>query len=315
LYGLVDFTVQAWNGAAWVTVATVAGNNLVKRSVSFAAVNTDRIRVNVTRVADGTWTRIVEVEAWTGAGGPVTTTTSLASSLNPSTVGASVTLTATVTGTAPTGSVAFSDGGNAIAGCAAVALTGAGNARTATCTTSAFAQGTHSLVASYGGDGGNAPSASAVLSQAVNQAGGAGGDAGCGPLSILDLGAFRFTDASTYFALGEGDKQVAILSYTATVADVGKSSNISVFEFGSDQHYYTVWVSRNRCEMTAQTKQQSSSAPLVNFTVNGPVIGTPMISMQPGDTWYVMIRNWDYKRARNSCNAATCGTVFKAYAW
>ena len=40
------------------------------------------------------------------------TTTTLASSLNPSTFGASVTFTATVTGTAPTGSVNFTDGGD-----------------------------------------------------------------------------------------------------------------------------------------------------------------------------------------------------------
>jgi hypothetical protein len=52
-----------------------------------------------------------------------------------------------------------------------VALTGSGNARTAACTTSALSQGTHSIVAAYAGDAGNAASSSTPLSQVVNAAG------------------------------------------------------------------------------------------------------------------------------------------------
>ena len=70
-----------------------------------------------------------------------TSTTSVASSKNPSTFGASVTFTATVAGSNPTGSVNFKDGGGSITGCSAVALTGSGNSRTATCTTSALSVG------------------------------------------------------------------------------------------------------------------------------------------------------------------------------
>jgi Bacterial Ig-like domain (group 3) len=101
------------------------------------------------------------------AGLPPTTTT-ITSSLNPSTVGASVTFTANVTGTNPTGNVNFTSDGSSISGCAAVALTGSGNTRRAQCSTNALTQATHSIVANYGGDSGNASSASAALSQVVN---------------------------------------------------------------------------------------------------------------------------------------------------
>ena len=94
--------------------------------------------------------------------------TTLASSANPAPVGANVTFTATVTGNAPTGSVAFKDGGNSIGSCAAVALSGSGNMKTAVCTTSSLAAGTHSIVATYSGDGANAGSASAALSQVIS---------------------------------------------------------------------------------------------------------------------------------------------------
>jgi hypothetical protein len=55
--------VQAWNGSAWVTLASVSGNQLVKRSVSFPAFTTGRVRVHITR-AQRNWSRVVELEAW-----------------------------------------------------------------------------------------------------------------------------------------------------------------------------------------------------------------------------------------------------------
>ena len=97
-----------------------------------------------------------------------TSTTALSSSANPSVAGANVTFTASVTGFSPTGSVNFSDGGVSIAGCGAVAVGGSGNTRTAQCSTSALTVATHSIVANYGGDANNSASASAPLSQIVN---------------------------------------------------------------------------------------------------------------------------------------------------
>ena len=63
LFGVTDFTVQGWDGANWVTLGTVSGNNLVKRTVNFSSYTTDRIRINVTNALNS-WSRITEVEAW-----------------------------------------------------------------------------------------------------------------------------------------------------------------------------------------------------------------------------------------------------------
>jgi hypothetical protein len=63
LYGVVDFAVQGWDGSAWVTLANVTGNNLVKRTVTFPAFTTDRIRVHITRALRN-WSRVVEMEVW-----------------------------------------------------------------------------------------------------------------------------------------------------------------------------------------------------------------------------------------------------------
>ena len=122
---------------------------------------------------NATSTSAVLSQAVNPTGGPVATTTTLASSANPSTAGQNVTFTATVIGTNPTGPVNFKDGANSIASCSAVALVGGGfgsggNTRTAACTTNALASGAHSVTAVYAGDAGNQSSTSATLTQNVN---------------------------------------------------------------------------------------------------------------------------------------------------
>ena len=98
----------------------------------------------------------------------VASATTLATSGSPAVAGATITFTASVTGSAPTGAVAFTSDGAGISGCSAIALAGSGDTRTAACTTSSLAAGTHSIVASYAGNSANGASTSAPLSQVVS---------------------------------------------------------------------------------------------------------------------------------------------------
>jgi len=72
-YGITAFQVQGWNGTAWITLGSVSGNNLVKRTVSFASFATDRIRIQVTG-ALASYSRITEIEAWTAASAATSST-------------------------------------------------------------------------------------------------------------------------------------------------------------------------------------------------------------------------------------------------
>ncbi len=105
-----------------------------------------------------------------GAVPPVlaSTSTTVTSSQNPSTVGANVTFTATVisaTAGTITGTVAFFDGATQIG---TGALNGSGMA---TYSTTALTQATHSITAQYGGDSNYATSTSPAVSQVVNGSG------------------------------------------------------------------------------------------------------------------------------------------------
>ncbi len=72
-YGLTSFQVQVPDGiGGWVDVpgGNIVGNNLVKRKIVFAsAIVTGQIRILVNNSADGVYSRIVEVEAFSCTGG------------------------------------------------------------------------------------------------------------------------------------------------------------------------------------------------------------------------------------------------------
>jgi hypothetical protein len=93
-----------------------------------------------------------------------TSSTTLVSSVNPSTFGQNVTFTATVTGQSPTGTVTFNDGATAI--CSNVAL----SSGSAGCSLSTLSVASHSITATYNGDGNNAGSTSNTVTQVVNKA-------------------------------------------------------------------------------------------------------------------------------------------------
>ena len=91
------------------------------------------------------------------------TTTTLASSVDPSSLDQSTTFTATVTGVTPTGSVTFMDG-------ATVLATNPITTGVATYSTGSLIVGSHAITAVYNGDPDNVASTSTVLTQTVTKA-------------------------------------------------------------------------------------------------------------------------------------------------
>lgn len=84
--------------------------------------------------------------------GKKTTTVSLVATPNPIVIGEPVTLTATVAGDPPTGSVSFTDNGTTLS-CSPVTLVPGTTSSTASCTVTLSGAGSHSILATYGGDG------------------------------------------------------------------------------------------------------------------------------------------------------------------
>jgi hypothetical protein len=156
------------DGAQIGSLVSPASANFTGVSIPFSVTTTGAHTLTFTGTDPTDKTSFIDAVTLSSTSVAATTTT-LASSLNPSTVGTSVSFTATVTGSAPSGNVAFTADGTTLSGCGAITLpTGTANSKGATCSTASLTAGTQSIVATYGGDSGNAGSASSAVSQVVN---------------------------------------------------------------------------------------------------------------------------------------------------
>jgi hypothetical protein len=106
-----------------------------------------------------TLTQVVTIAA-------IPTSTTVASSVNPSVAGSAVTFTATISPTPNGGTVAFTDNSGTISACGANPLSGS----KAKCTVTYSSAGSHSIVATYSGDSNYLTSTSHTLTQLVNAA-------------------------------------------------------------------------------------------------------------------------------------------------
>jgi len=155
-------TVQFKDGAANLGSAVAMSGNVATLTTSALAQGSHAITAVYGGDANNATSTSPVVNQVVNSAGAGATTTALTSSQNPSTLGQSVTFTATVSGATPTGTVQFFDGASTL-GTAAV-----GGGGVATLTTSALAQGTHTITATYGGDVNNAASTSPAVQQVVN---------------------------------------------------------------------------------------------------------------------------------------------------
>jgi len=96
---------------------------------------------------------------------PITTTTAVTSSADPSAVGKPVTFTAAVSPLPTGGTVSFTDNGSPIAGCVSTLVDP--STGTATCAITPGTTGAHNIVAAFSGTTGYATSTSPILTQVV----------------------------------------------------------------------------------------------------------------------------------------------------
>ncbi len=199
----------------------------------------------------------------------IPTTTTVSSSLNPSSHGQSVTFTATVTsqGTGtPTGTVTFTDGATILG---LVSLTNG----MAIQSISTLTTGTHSITASYSGDSSFASSSSSSLTQTVNRAASTTVvSAGVNPSTYAQSISLSATVTPLYGGSATGT--VTFYDGTTTLGTVNLSGNIaslSGITLAAGSHAITATYSGDNNFLG------STSAPLTEI-VNPATTATTLIS-------------------------------------
>jgi hypothetical protein len=160
-------TVAFLDSTATLGVASLAGGTA---SLTTASLGVGSHTITVSYSGDVTFTASTSA-AITQTVNTQNTSTTITSSLNPSTFGQTVTFTATVSASitgsgTPGGTITFLDGAATLG---AVGLTGG----TASLSTSSLSAGNHTITASYSGDSNFGASTSAAITQTVNQSGSA----------------------------------------------------------------------------------------------------------------------------------------------
>jgi sugar lactone lactonase YvrE len=215
------------------------------------------------------------------------TTTTIASSLNPSSFAAGVTFTASVatTGNIVSGTVTFSDG-QTVLGIASI------SAGSAIFSTSTLALGAHSVTASYSGDANNAPSQSGPLNERVLQAAGVSIASSANPSlaqasliltasinapqGVAVSGTVTFMDGNV--ALGTGAvSPVGAASLTISTLAVGQHSIVAVYSGDANNQaatsstlVETIQIIGTNATLISSLNPSLSNAPL---TLTSTVVG------------------------------------------
>lgn len=200
--------------------------------------------------------------------------TALTSSVNPSRFSHGVTFTATVTpaagGTSPTGSIDFSDGGSALAGCTGLALSGG----IASCAASTLSVGSHTIQASYSGDTNNRPSNGALtqtvdkdtttmsLSASPNPA---------GAIQPITLTATVFGDPPTGTVTFYDGTAILGTATLTTASALSSSAAVTVGPLGSGTHSLSA-------TYAGDANNEGSASAVLVVTVNAPVVPAPLLS-------------------------------------
>jgi FtsP/CotA-like multicopper oxidase with cupredoxin domain len=210
-----DAQVSTNGGATWTTFASLQSpldqpNVHQSRSVTYGPYDPNAIQlfriiakntVGSTDPALAAYAHLTVQSVSASLTVGIVTTTTLTSTPNPSTFGQDVTFTATVSPAAATGTVTLTEG-------ATILGTGTLAGGVATFNTSTLSVGTHTIVATYGGDASYSNSASAPVDQVVNQA-----------ASTTDLASAP--NPSTF---GQS------VTFTATVAPAGATGSVEFFD-------------------------------------------------------------------------------------
>jgi len=245
-------TVQFFDGSMSLGSATLTGGSA---SVSTSSLSAGSHSITAIHSGDSNFSGSTSA-ALTQIVNQVATTTTVTSSLNPSTYGQNVTFTATVSPSSATGTVQFFDGSTSLG---SATLSGG----SASVSTSSLSPGSHSMTATYRGDSNFSTSTSVVLIQEVN--GPPGFTLSATPSSLLAPQGSTVTSTITVTPSGGFTADVA-LSVTGVLPQSAATLDPNPVPGGSGTSALTIILGRNTPRKTYTLTVTGSGGGLSNST-------------------------------------------------
>jgi hypothetical protein len=149
--------------------------------------------------------------------------------------------------------------------------------------------------------------------------------ASCGTLKVIE--PFLETSSTTKKLTFSGERFITSgfgsSKSTVVVAQIDVPSGISgpttlaIYEYASSSTPRRAWLSQTRCDMTATAAPyfMGGNGPVFQIQVGGFADSTK-VNMQPGETWYLMVKNEGGGRTgsiTDSCSSGTCDIGIKLY--
>lgn len=146
--------------------------------------------------------------------------------------------------------------------------------------------------------------------------------ASCGDLKVIE--PYMEGNSAQKKLLFTGDRYVTsgLGSSTTTIAvaeipvptGIAGETTLAVFEYGSGATSRKAWLSKTRCDLSATSLpyRQIGSGPVFDIHV-GTTQVSGKINMQPGETWYLMVKNEQLFSSKTSCSSGYCDIGIKLY--
>lgn len=117
-----------------------------------------------------------------------------------------------------------------------------------------------------------------------------------------------------YLTSGLAGAETIAVAKIVVPADISGLTTLSIAPWGVNTTR-RAWLSKTMCDTSATAapfKMQAGGGPTMNIQIGGAPT-TSAVQMQPGETWYLMVKNEQLLSNRSSCLSGNCDIGIKLY--
>ena len=100
-----------------------------------------------------------------------------------------------------------------------------------------------------------------------------------------------------------------VVSKIEVPANISGATTLAIYEYGSAATNRKAWLSKTMCDMSAglgSPYYRNSGGPVFSITTGTAAPTDGSAWMQPGEVWYLMVKNEKFSSTSSSCPTGNC---------